>query len=109
MIRLAGSQVKVFTSPSFTHPVLSGTSSVVYNINHNLGKIPDLVKYYWDSSETAANAMRHDFYSDGSNFGGISLGLTTATSLTFNGYRLAGVAQDFYVKVFVLDENENHN
>lgn len=108
MIRLAGSSNLVWTSPTFLHTVKSGTSFSQYVLNHNLGKIPDLIKYYSVAADSAPNVERQDFYSDGTNFGGSGGVDNDVNTSVVNIYRVRSTNITIYFKVFVLDGDGEH-
>jgi hypothetical protein len=61
-----GSEVKVWTSGNYSHPVLTGFSNVQYVLNHNQGDQPDLVTcLIWGGSSVGFIAME-DVWETGS-------------------------------------------
>lgn len=85
MIRLAGLNNLVWTSPDFLHTVKTGFSFSQYVLNHGLGEVPDLIRYYSVSADGAPNVERPDFFSDGTHFWGS-----------------AGVSRNLIVPLFLL-------
>jgi len=103
MIRLTGA-VQTYRSPEFTHSVHSGTSSTLYVINHNLGKIPDVVKLFFASSESSGGStLRADLNIDiGQSYFGYDLTESSENSFDVRVYRLSSISRQCYFKAFIL-------